>query len=195
MRHLVLSLLVLGFPQSLQAKLEVSSSSGEKGKDHLGCVKEVEVSSYSKDGQPNTPVVEVQDNKDIQRTEASATDKPSSEPVSSHNNKDSQQETIINSQVETTSQKTNSTASVDDQKKQSGRTPAQASDEEILSEARFCFVYFDHENSRSEIRCNEQNLNKSGNIPSVGHYLVTAGFIPGNCWNKLSFTYCIYYKP
>ena len=216
MKHLILSLLVLGFSQSLQAKLNINSPSGEKNKTHLvgkknksysACANRVKDSRVknshvNKDvQQPNTPVAQAQDNKEFQRN-VSATNKPSSDTVSSHSNKDPQKETVANPQVNTTSQKTPPTASVDDQKKQSARKPAQS---EIPSDTLVCFTYSNFSRG-SYIVCDEQQLeqtfaaesNVGYSIPSAskaGQYLAKAGFIPVSCWpiNHQSFA-CIYHK-
>lgn len=212
MRHLVLSLLVLGFSQNLQAELNINALSDEKNKDQLGCANRAKA-SHTKDVQQPAPVIQAQDNKEVQRS-VSGTDKPSSESVSSHNNKDSQKETATNSQAETTSQKANPTASADDQKKQSERTLAQASgkqilaqvaDRQILSEARFCIANFTRISEQFSVICNGRHLSglKSRGIKTiskVGHYLVRAGFTPLNCWSSGSqelsklHIYCAYYK-
>ena len=212
MRHLVLSLLVLGFSENLQAKLEVSSSSGKKNKDQIRCADRAKA-SHTEDVQQSAPVIQTQDNKEVQRS-VSGIDKPSSESVSSHNDKDSQKESIVSSQSETTFQKNNPTVSVDDQKKQSERTLArvsdkqilaQASDRQILSEARFCIANFTRISEQFSVICNGRHL--SGlkargikTISKVGHYLVGVGFIPINCWSSGSqelsklHIYCAYYK-
>ena len=133
MKHLILSLLVLGFSQSLQAKLNINSPSGEKNKTHLvgkknksysACANRVK-DSRVKDShvnkdvqQPNTPIVQAQDNKEFQRSVSATTNKPSSKDVSSHNNKDSQKESVTNSQVKTTFQKNSPAASVNPSQKQ-----------------------------------------------------------------------------
>ena len=202
MKHLILSLLVLGFSQNLQAGLNINSPSGEKNKDQLGCADKVNASHTKNVQQPHAPVVQAQDHKDVQRN-VSATDKPSPESVSSHNNKDSQKESVTNSQEETTSQKDNPTASTDDQKKQ--RTPAQTSDQQILSTASFCIANFTRVSEQFSVICNGLRLSKLKDkgiktISKVGHYLVRAGFTPLNCWSSGStelsklHIYCAYYK-
>ena len=205
MKHLILSLLVLGFSQSLQAKLNINSPSDEKNKNQLGCADNVSASHTKDVQQPHAPVVQAQDHKDVQRN-VSATDKPSPESVSFHSNKDPQKETVANSQTETTFQKPTSTASVDDLKKQSERTPAQTSDQQILSTARFCIANFTRVSEQFSVICNGLRLSKLKDrgvktISKVGHYLVRAGFTPLNCWSSGStelsklHIYCAYYKP
>ena len=205
MKHLILSLLILGFAQNLQAKLNINSPSseiGEKNKDQLGCADKVKASDNKDVQQPNTPVVQAQDSKEVQRTTVNATNKPSSESVSSHNNKDSQKESVTNSQTKTAFQKNTPTALVNPSQKQSVRKPAQS---EIPSDILVCFTY-SHFSRGSYIVCDEQQLEQifaaessiGYSIPSAskaGQHLAKSGFIPVSCWpiNHQSFA-CVYHK-
>ena len=230
MKHLILSLLVLGFSQSLQAKLNINSPSGEKDKTHLvgeknkdysACANRVKNSRVkdfhvNKDvQQPNTPIVQAQDNKEFQRSVSATTNKPSSKDVSSHNNKDSQKESVTNSQVKTTFQKNSPAASVNPSQKQAARKPAQ-----INPNALVCFTTTNLDSAQrngtviASIYCNgsivatySSRLGNNGPAESVsalmsaskaGKYLVEAGFIPAGCWRGRHNTEpefrCIYYR-
>ena len=120
-----------------------------------------------------------------------------SKPLLPHNNKDSQKETTF--------QKDTPTALVDDQKEQSERIPAQASDKQILSAARFCIANFTRVEDQFSVICNGLRLSKLKDrgiktISKVGHYLIGAGFTPLSCWSSGSaelsklHIYCAYYK-
>ncbi len=172
MRHLILSLLVLGFSQNLQAKLgvdEPSSENNESNKEYLECANRIEAS-----GKVYLECVKSVKEEPVKSLSAGVVFK---EPRSRASANNQQKENV---------------------RKPAQR---ETSNEQIFSEAHSCVARFTSD-GLPDIKCNGQRLKWLGKsdgftnvISLANHYLAEAGFIPINCWSASSYNfYCIYHK-
>ena len=171
MRHLILSLLVLGFSQNLQAKLDVSkpsSENNESNKEYFECANRIEAS-----GKVYLECVKSVKEEPVKSLSAGVVFK---EPRSTASANNQQKENVRK------------------------LAQQEASNEQIFSEAHSCVARFTSDGF-PDIECNGQRLNGMGKsdgftkvISLANHYLAGAGFIPINCWPASYNFYCVYHK-